>query len=392
MRRASPLLCRAVRLIECPRDAMQGLKNFVPTTEKIRFINSLLQVGFHTVDCGSFVPAPAVPQMRDTAEVIAGLDMTGTKSKLLVVVCNKKGARLAVEEPRVTYVGYPLSACETFQRKNTNRDIATALDDLEEIQKICRAGSKELVVYISMGFGNPYGEPFSVSIVEQLVDRVAKLGIKIISVADTVGVSEPGVIHDVYGALVPKYADVEFGAHFHSGAVSTADKLKAALDAGCLRFDGALGGMGGCPFAKSTLVGNVATEAIVDTLGSLGISHGLDTAALEVSSKIKDEVFGVGVKELVLASVLHDERFFLDMCLKHFSAVDDKQVGYLTREQFVQSLASAYQDLGEDAPSEVELSRKFDRMDLTNDGRITFDEYMVGVRRGLKKRLEGETE
>jgi hydroxymethylglutaryl-CoA lyase len=380
-----------LHLVECPRDAMQGLKNFVPTAHKIRFINQILKVGFETVDCGSFVSPTATPQMRDTPEVLAGLDMSNTKSKLLVVVANKKGAVTASEHPLVTYVGYPLSASETFQQKNTKRSIETAVEDLKEIKQICDKGGKTLVVYISMGFGNPYGDPYSPEIVNDLVAKMAKLGVKIISLADTVGVSQPELIHDLFTHVIPKYSDVEFGAHFHSGAMSAEDKLRAAIDAGCRRFDGALGGMGGCPFAKSSLTGNIATETIVDTLSHLKIPHKLDLEALHVASGIKDEIFGVGMRELVLATVLHDENAFLEMCLKHFRAADVDHIGFLGEEKFVESMRQAYVDLGEDAPPTAVLVKKFAETDVTGDGCITFDEYMVMVRRGLRKRLERKT-
>ena len=385
--KAPDVVGRPLTLVECPRDAMQGLKEFVPTHEKIRFINALLKCGFHTVDCGSFVSAPAVPQMRDTATVLEGLDMDDTKSKLLVVVCNVKGAKKAVLEEKVTYVGYPLSASEKFQHKNTNRDISQALQDVAELKKVCDAGGKELVVYISMGFGNPYGEPFSADIVADLAEKVAKIGVKIISLADTVGVSAPPLIKDLFGKLIPKYPDVEFGAHFHSGAVSSRDKVNAAMDAGCRRFDGALGGMGGCPFAKSTLVGNVSSEALTETLAARGVDHGIDMVALDKASKIKHEVFGVGVKEILLASVLSNEKEFMELCIRHFRAADKRGVGYLDEDAFCSSLSHAYSELGEIVPSRAKLVEKFKKLDITGDSRITLEEYMMGVRRGLKKRL-----
>jgi len=385
--KAPNVLGGGVTLVECPRDAMQGLKNIVPTAEKVRYINQLLKCGFHTVDCGSFVSAVAIPQMRDTASVLAKLDVAESKSKLLVVVCNVKGAVDAVKEPKVTYVGYPLSASEKFQEKNTRRGIDQALLDLAEIKKVTDEGGKELVVYISMGFGNPYGEPYSPDIVAKLVDRVVALGVRIVSLADTVGVANTALIKSLFGTLIPKYPDVQFGAHFHSGAVSSIDKINAALDAGCRRFDGALGGMGGCPFAKSTLVGNVSTEALVDALSARDIAHGVDTAALEAASTIKHEVFGVGVKDILLSAVLNNEKEFMELCIRHFKDADKSESGFLDKQEFCASLTQAYRELGEEVPPEKSLLQKFDKLDLTGDGRITLEEYMMGVRRGLRKRL-----
>jgi hydroxymethylglutaryl-CoA lyase len=366
---------------------MQGLKMFVPTHDKIRFINQILKVGFSTVDCGSFVSPSAIPQMRDTAEVLNGLDMSSTRSKLLVVVANQKGAQMAAAHERVSYVGYPLSASETFQQKNTKRDIATALGDLKEIKRICDAGNKELVVYISMGFGNPYGDPYSPELVDKLVSRMSNLGVKIISLADTVGAAEPPLIKDLFSSVIPQYSDIQFGAHFHSGALSADAKLKTAIEAGCRRFDGALGGMGGCPFAKSSLTGNIPTETICDTLEQLQIPTDLDMDALRKAAGIKDEIFGVHVRELVLATVLHNENAFLELCLKHFRAADVRRRGFLTEDVFIDSMRQAYVELGEDPPSEEQLRDKFKDLDIAGDGCITFDEYMIMVRRGLRKRL-----
>ena len=382
-------MARDVRLIECPRDAMQGLPRFIPTAEKIRYNEALLKCGFDTLDCGSFVNPQAVPQMKDTAEMLQGLDLSNSVSKLLVIVANLKGAKQACEQEKVTYVGYPLSASETFQQKNTKRDIATALSDLKDIKAVCDAAGKVLVVYISMGFGNPYGEPYSTDNVIDLVQKVVELGATVVSLADTVGVAQPATIQQLFSTLIPRYKDknVEVGAHFHLGPMRSVELLNHALDAGCRRFDGTVGGMGGCPFAKSSLTGNISSQALLQVLQSRGIEHGVDLQAYAEAEAIKHDIFGVGIKEMVLAETMTDERKFMELCIEHFKKADTNERGYLQFPEFHTSLTSAYHELGEKAPSEEVIQQKFREIDLSKDGRITLEEYIICVRRGLRKRM-----
>lgn len=384
-------LPKLVDIIECPRDAMQGLRDFVPTDKKIKYINALLKCGFHTIDFGSFVSAPAVPQMRDTAEVLEGLDLAGSNSKLLAVVANIKGAVKASSYKNISYIGYPLSISETFQRKNTNRDIATALEDLRQVQNVCVKNDKQLVTYISMGFGNPYGEPYSEEIVADMVQKVVGMGCRVISLADTVGVSEPALITRLFTTLIPKYPDVTFGAHFHSGTVSSVAKVEAAVRSGCARLDGAIGGMGGCPFAKSTLVGNVSTEAIIEGLTKLGIDPRINAEALRHCQDIKHDIFGVAVKELILATTLKNEKEFVKLCQQHFNRHDKHNVGYLERKEFAEAMKEIFAELGEEPPSEERISAAYKKLDIAETGVITLDEYILGARKALSKRLKQMT-
>lgn len=280
-----------MKLIECPRDAMQGLTDFIKTDDKVRYINQLLQVGFDTIDFGSFVSPKAIPQMRDTAEVLARLEWRESSSKLLAIVANTRGAAEAAEHEAITYLGFPLSISETFQQRNTNKSIAEALNALEEIQGICVAKGKKLVTYISMGFGNPYGDPYSPELVGQFVDILKTLGSDVISLADTVGSASPGDISALYSTLLRQSAGVEFGIHLHATPQDALVKIEAAYLAGCRRFDGALRGYGGCPMAKDDLVGNLATETIVMYLGSRGVPLSLDSAAFAAAMRIADEIF-----------------------------------------------------------------------------------------------------
>lgn len=252
-----------IRLVECPRDAMQGLGEFIPTTTKINYINQLLKVGFHTIDFGSFVSPKAIPQMRDTAQVLAGLDLDGTKSKLLSIVANERGANDACQFEEITYLGYPFSISETFQLRNTNATITESLDRTERIQEIATKHNKEVVVYISMGFGNPYADEWNVEIVQKWVDTLADMGLKILSLSDTIGVADKEAITFLFSNLIPPYPDVEFGAHFHTKPNEWQEKVVAAYENGCKRFDGAIRGYGGCPVAKDDLTGNMPTENLV---------------------------------------------------------------------------------------------------------------------------------
>lgn len=257
-----------MKIIECPRDAMQGLSEFIPTHKKIVYLNQLLKVGFDTIDFGSFVSPKAIPQMRDTAEVLEGLDLSETKSKLLAIVANVRGAEEACKFSAIRYLGFPLSISENFQQRNTNKSISEALNVVNEIQELCEKHNKQQVVYISMGFGNPYGDPYDVGIVEQFSDILSALNVKIISLADTIGVSEPQQIEYLFKSLIKKFPTIEFGAHLHSNPKTSIEKIEAAYNSGCQRFDGALKGFGGCPMAKDELVGNMATETILAFLDS----------------------------------------------------------------------------------------------------------------------------
>jgi hydroxymethylglutaryl-CoA lyase len=279
-----------MKIIECPRDAMQGLP-FIATEKKVNYINKLLEVGFDTIDFGSFVSAKAIPQMQDTPEVLDGLRLKTTGSKLLAIVANGRGAADACDYEQIFYLGFPLSISETFQKKNTNKTIAEALNTVDEIQNLCTAKGKQLVTYISMGFGNPYGDPYDVQLVAQFTDILRTLGIKIISLADTIGVSTPATISFLFTTLAKEFPEVEFGAHLHSSSASALEKIEAAYHAGCRRFDGALRGFGGCPMADDKLVGNIATETIVSFLDNMNIELRLDRKALLEAQSIADGLF-----------------------------------------------------------------------------------------------------
>lgn len=253
-----------IQLVECPRDAMQGWKHFIPTEQKVAYLNTLLKVGFDVLDFGSFVSAKAIPQMADTKDVIPQLDMSSTATKLLAIIANTRGAEDAVVYDEISYLGFPFSISETFQQRNTNKSIAESLKQVEEIQQLCIQHNKELVVYISMGFGNPYGDEYNAEIAIKWVGELAARGIRTIAMSDTVGVATPDTISYIYKQLVPEFKDVHIGAHFHSTVDSWEEKIQAAYDNGCVRFDSAINGIGGCPMAKDDLVGNIATENIID--------------------------------------------------------------------------------------------------------------------------------
>ncbi|QDH80857.1 hydroxymethylglutaryl-CoA lyase [Echinicola soli] len=265
-----------MKIIECPRDAMQGRAEFIDTAIKAAYINQLLEVGFDTVDFGSFVSPKAMPQMRDTAEVLDLLDLFHAKSKLLAIVANVRGAQDALQFEEIDYLGFPLSISETFQKRNTNKSIQEALEVVENLQNMCEVKGRTLVTYLSMGFGNPYGEPFSADIVAQFVGRLDELGVKIIALSDTIGVAKPEMVEALFRTNIEAFPHIEFGAHFHSRPESTAEKVEAGLRGGCKRFDGAIKGFGGCPMANDELVGNVATETLIDVLeqnhGDLGLN------------------------------------------------------------------------------------------------------------------------
>eukprot|EP01006_Ploeotia_vitrea_P012557 TRINITY_DN33229_c0_g1_i1.p1 TRINITY_DN33229_c0_g1~~TRINITY_DN33229_c0_g1_i1.p1 ORF type:complete len:398 (+),score=55.75 TRINITY_DN33229_c0_g1_i1:51-1244(+) len=391
LRRASQCLLSSqkFKLVECPRDAIQALKDFIPTSHKIKYLNALLRCGFDTVDFGSFVSAPMVPQMRDTGAVVKGLDLANTSSKLLAIVCNTKGASDAAEYPEISAVGFPLSVSETFQQKNTGKSIQKAFEQLKRIQDIAVKGNQELVTYISMGFGNPYGEAYSADIVEQFVDRLDKeLAVKVISLADTVGCSNPEIITDVFSRVIPKYPHIEFGAHFHSDTHNAMEKIKAAYSVGVRRLDGALGGMGGCPFAKSTLTGNIPTEAIKSFLESEGVATGLDEDAFATAVGVRELMFGVSVKELLLGTLLGDPQYFSTVVRTHFDQADTKQTGFVDNEEFEAILNSTLVELGETPVSSAKATEVFNRYDKNEDNMLSFDEYQELVRFNLMKRLE----
>jgi len=280
-----------MKLIECPRDAMQGMVEFIPTETKAVYLNALLKVGFDTIDFGSFVSAKAIPQLRDTAAVLEKLNLSATRSKLLSIVANTRGAQQAVQWSEITYLGFPLSLSETFQRRNTNKSIAEALKAVEEIQAVCRRRDKILVIYLSMGFGNPYGDPYELAIVEQFTDILSRLEIKIISLADTIGVSKPDQIQYLFEMLVPKFPMIEFGAHLHSSPAMAMEKIEAAYLSGCQRFDSAIHGFGGCPMAEDELVGNLATETILTYLESKNDVPDLDEREFAKSLLLADSIF-----------------------------------------------------------------------------------------------------
>lgn len=252
-----------VKIIECPRDAMQGIKDFIPTEKKVQYIQSLLRVGFDTIDFGSFVSAKAIPQMQDTVEVLAQLDLSKTTSKLLAIIANTQGAENASIHPEIQYLGFPFSISENFQMRNTHKTIAESLITLQEILNIAERTNKEVVTYISMAFGNPYGDPWNVEIVGEWTEKLAKMGVKILSLSDTVGSSTPEVIDYLFSNLIPKYQHIEFGAHLHTTPEKWFEKVDAAYKAGCRRFDGAIQGFGGCPMAKDDLTGNMPTEKML---------------------------------------------------------------------------------------------------------------------------------
>ncbi len=252
-----------IKIIECPRDAMQGIRTFIPTGKKIEYIQSLLRVGFDTIDVGSFVSPKAIPQMQDTAQVLAGLDLSQTRSKLLAIVANTQGAVAAAQQPTIDYLGFPFSISENFQMRNTHKTIAESLVTLQEILEIAHASSKQCVAYLSMGFGNPYGDPWNVEIVGEWTQKLAAMGVRILSLSDTVGSSTPEVIDYLFKNLIPAYPEVEFGAHLHTTPDKWFEKVDAAYNAGCVRFDGAIQGFGGCPMAKDDLTGNMPTEKLL---------------------------------------------------------------------------------------------------------------------------------
>ena len=280
-----------LKIVECPRDAMQGIKTFIPTNEKVRYIQSLLGCGFDTLDFGSFVSPKAIPQMVDTAGVLAKLDLSKTNSKLLSIVANVRGAEDAVSHPEVDYLGFPFSISENFQMRNTHKTIAQSVETLQEIFNLADAANKEVVTYISMGFGNPYGDPWDVDIVGEWTEKLAKMGAKILSLSDTVGSSDPETISYLFSNLIPKYPSIEFGAHLHTTPTKWHEKVAAAYESGCRRFDGAIQGFGGCPMAKDDLTGNMPTEKMLSYFTSEKVESGVNWMAFEASYNKATELF-----------------------------------------------------------------------------------------------------
>ncbi|MCP1995918.1 hydroxymethylglutaryl-CoA lyase [Flavobacterium sp. HSC-61S13] len=274
---------KPVKIIECPRDAMQGIKMFIPTEKKVQYIQSLLRVGFDTIDFGSFVSAKAIPQMQDTAELLAQLDLSKTPSKLLAIIANTRGAELASEHKEIKYLGFPFSISENFQMRNTHKTIAESLVTLQEILNIAAKCDKEVVAYLSMGFGNPYGDPWNVDIVGEWTEKLSNMGVKILSLSDTVGSSTPEVIDYLFSNLIPKYPNIEFGAHLHTTPDRWFEKIDAAYKAGCLRFDGAIKGYGGCPMAKDDLTGNMPTEKMLSYFTANKVDTNLSAMSFESS-------------------------------------------------------------------------------------------------------------
>jgi hydroxymethylglutaryl-CoA lyase len=280
-----------MKIIECPRDAMQGIPAFIPTALKVAYLNALLKVGFDTLDFGSFVSPKAVPQMQDTEQVLAQLEWSDASTKLLAIVANLRGARQAAVQPGVAYLGFPLSVSETFQQRNTNKSISTAIQEVAQMQDLCLGKGKTLVVYLSMGFGNPYGEPWSPEVVAAFVQILDALAIRTIALSDTIGVANPENIRFLFSHLIPAFPLVEFGAHLHTHPINWQEKAQAAYDSGCRRFDSALRGLGGCPMAKDELVGNMATENLVSFFENIGVPLRIDKEALATAMELSAKVF-----------------------------------------------------------------------------------------------------
>lgn len=281
-----------IKLIECPRDAMQGIKTFIPTQKKIQFIQAILRCGFDTIDFGSFVSSKAIPQMADTAEVLAGLDLSATRSKLLAIIANTRGAEDAAQHPEIQYLGYPFSISENFQMRNTHKTIAESVETLQEILDIANAKEKEVVAYLSMGFGNPYGDPWSIEIVGEWTEKLSGMGVKILSLSDTIGSSTPEVINYLFSNLIPKYPEIEFGAHLHTTPATWHEKIDAAYRGGCLRYDGAIQGFGGCPMAKDELTGNMPTEKMVSYFTSKKAETNIKMTSFESAYNEATKIFG----------------------------------------------------------------------------------------------------
>lgn len=280
-----------IKIIECPRDAMQGVKDFIPTERKVQYIQSLLGVGFDTIDFGSFVSPKAIPQMVDTAKVLSLLDLSNTTSKLLAIVANTRGASDASQYNEIDYLGYPFSISENFQMRNTHKTIAQSVVTLQEILNIAVKSNKQVVAYLSMGFGNPYGDPWNVDIVSEWTERLGKMDVKIISLSDTIGSSNPENIEYLFSNLIPKYPEIEFGAHLHTTHNSWFEKVDAAYKSGCRRFDGAIQGFGGCPMAKDELTGNMPTEKLISYFTTRKTENNLNALRFESAYNEASKIF-----------------------------------------------------------------------------------------------------
>jgi len=282
----------AIKIIECPRDAMQGIKTFIPTERKVTYIQSLLRVGFDSIDFGSFVSPKAIPQMQDTAEVLAQLDLSQTRSKLLAIIANTQGAITASQHGPIQYLGFPFSISENFQMRNTHKTIAESLITLQEILEIADKSNKEVVAYLSMGFGNPYGDPWNIEIVGEWTEKLSNMGVKILSLSDTIGSSTPEVIQYLFSHLIPQYSKIEFGAHLHTTPDKWFEKIDAAYNSGCRRFDGAIQGFGGCPMARDVLTGNMPTEKLISYFNSKKENTNLRAMSFESAYNVASKLFG----------------------------------------------------------------------------------------------------
>ncbi len=283
-----------IKLIECPRDAMQGIHDFIPTEKKAKYINALLEVGFDTIDFGSFVSPKAIPQMQDTADVLNLLELDESKSKLLAIIANFRGAKDASQYEEIHYLGFPFSISETFQLRNTNSTIAESYDKVRRIAELAHTHGKEMVVYISMGFGNPYGDPWNAEVVEKWVVKIHReLGVKIFALSDTIGVAQDESIRYIFSHLIESYPEIEFGAHFHTKPNEWREKINAAYESGCRRYDGAIKGYGGCPMAKDELTGNMPTENVIAYLDEVGVDSGIDMEKFIRSMQISQEAFPI---------------------------------------------------------------------------------------------------
>jgi hydroxymethylglutaryl-CoA lyase len=286
------MLSPSIKLIECPRDAIQGISNFICTVEKVEYYQSLLKVGFDTLDCGSFVSPKVIPQMADTSKVISALDLSKTKTKLLTIIANERGALEAVKHDNISYLGYPFSVSENFQMRNTRKTISESIQLLKRICEIAKTHNKQVVVYLSMGFGNPYGDPWSTEIIENWTEQIIALGVNIISISDTVGTAQLDAISNLYSTLIPRYPHVEFGAHFHTNPILWYEKVNEAYLAGCKRFDGTIKGWGGCPMAQDALVGNMPMEKLISYFTSYKIlPKQLDVLAFESAYNFSHRIF-----------------------------------------------------------------------------------------------------
>lgn len=279
----------SIKIVECPRDAMQGLHHFIPTAKKIEYINLLSEIGFDTLDAGSFVSARMIPQMQDTPQVFSGIK-NQNNLKLLAIIANKKGAERSLEFDQVKYLGFPFSVSETFQQRNTNSSIEESFQRVQEIQQLIAPTQKELVIYISMGFGNPYGDKWSPEIVHHWVEKIAGLGIKTISLSDTIGIANSTIISELFSSIIPHYKDIEIGAHLHTRKDNWKDKVQAAYDNGCQRFDGAIKGFGGCPMASDDLTGNMPTEFLIDFFSEKKIELNLNLEKFNQASLMASQI------------------------------------------------------------------------------------------------------